>query len=270
MTYILFTDETNNQPAKNAKFFIYGGVFFPVERLADLHDRIEGIREEYGYERGDNLKFDTRSRPKYVTANQHTEAKREVLEVCAELEVRFVAYVILHEITGERSVAERVSWGANTVLGAFSRFLGQEDDNGIVVADRLPFPGDFKYLKEKFQVGLEMPGYGVRRLDTRIHLFTTTCHGTSHATSAIDIVLGAFRYCVNERDRDIAPRKIFPLVASMMWHRRVGDEVYVRDYGLLLRPRKVEAPDYMFEYDQLTTHLESLLTERPDETSAAS
>jgi hypothetical protein len=230
---------------------------------------VEDIREEHGFLPGDDLKFDTRSRPKYVTATQHKEAKRDVLSGCAELGVRFVACMVLHEIASGRNMAELVGWGANTVIGTFSRFLGHEDDNGIVVVDRLPFPGDFKYLKEKFQVGLKLPGYGARRLDTRIHLFTTTSHGTSHATSAIDIVLGAFRYCVNERERDIAPRSIFPLVANMMWHRRVGGTTYVRDYGLLLRPRHVVVPHYQREYDELTEHLETLLSPVSGEEAAS-
>jgi hypothetical protein len=32
MEYLLFTDETNQRPAADAKFFIYGGVFFPTDK----------------------------------------------------------------------------------------------------------------------------------------------------------------------------------------------------------------------------------------------
>lgn len=270
MTYLLFTDETNNQAAKRAKFFIYGGIFFPVEHLTDIHTLVEDIREEYGFQPGDDLKFDTRSRPEYVTSAQHKEAKREVLVGCAEIGVRFIAYMVLHELARGRNIEELITWGGNTVIGTFSRFLGQEDDNGIVVVDRLPIPSNFNYLKEKFQIGLKMPGYGVRRLDDRIHLFTTTCHGTSHATSAIDIILGAFRYCVNERERDIAPRNIFPLVAKMMWHRRIGHTVYIEDYGLQLRPQRIKTPEYRREYAELTRHLRDLLNPVPDEEATAS
>ena len=56
----------------------------------------------------------------------------------------------------------------------------------------------------------------------------------------------------------------------MMWHRRVGKAVYVRDYGLLLRPRRVEVPHYQRKYDGPTEHLNDLLNSRSGEEAAAS
>ncbi len=115
-----------------------------------------------------------------------------------------------------------------------------------------------------------MVGLSVRQLVGSCPAGCRALHGTSHATSAIDIVLGAFRYCVNERERDIAPRRIFPLVADMMWHRRVGNRVDIHEYGLLLRPKNIESLEYLLEYDQLTQHLSDLLVRGQDEASAAS
>jgi len=47
--FILLTDETNTQPTDDIKFFAYGGLFFPIEKLPDLHTEIETIRKEAGY-----------------------------------------------------------------------------------------------------------------------------------------------------------------------------------------------------------------------------
>lgn len=53
--YILLTDETNRCPSEDARFFIYGGLIFPVEHLATLHSKIEYIRLKAGYRAGDSL-----------------------------------------------------------------------------------------------------------------------------------------------------------------------------------------------------------------------
>jgi len=40
MPYLLLTDETNQQPSEHARFFIYGGVFFPAAAVPDLRIRV--------------------------------------------------------------------------------------------------------------------------------------------------------------------------------------------------------------------------------------
>lgn len=257
---MLFTDETNKEHAPNAKFFIYGGVFFPAEKLAELHALVEKTRFNNSFQDGDSFKFDTRSRPNHVTREKYTAAKRDILNGCHQLGVRFIACLVLHEIAPNRSVQELVSWGANGVIAAFDHFLEEEGATGICTVDRLPFKQGYQYLEDKFQHGLTFPGGRSRRLE-RIHLFASTCQGASHANSAIDIILGAFRYCVNERSRTPATYAMFPVVASMMWHKRVGDTIYIRDYGLLLRPKQVKVPVYQQQYDELTSHLTELLKE---------
>ena len=82
--------------------------------------------------------------------------------------------------------------------------------------------------------------------------------------SAIDIVLGSFRYCVNERLRSTAPREMLPVVVSMMWHRRAGDTLYLRDRGLIFRPKMVQVPEYQRAYEELVQHLHGLLAQAPD------
>ena len=59
--FIMYTDETNNTPSTNAKFFIYGGLILPIENLGRMHDEIAQIRAETGYRPADILKFDTRA-----------------------------------------------------------------------------------------------------------------------------------------------------------------------------------------------------------------
>jgi len=52
------TDETNQQVSKTSLFFIYGGLFFPIEHLNTLDSEIENIRTGAGYNPEDVFKFE--------------------------------------------------------------------------------------------------------------------------------------------------------------------------------------------------------------------
>lgn len=258
MEYLLFTDETNLQPAQDSKFFIYGGVFFPTNILGEIHNLVESARIYNNFVPEDEFKFDTRSRPAHVEINQHRAAKNAVLNGCMNLGVKFVACLVLHSIASRHTLETLISWGANSVFCAFDRFLQEENTNGIAIADRLPFRGNFRFLQEKFQMGLTFPWGTNRRLEN-IHLYGFSCIGTSHASSAIDIILGAFRYCVNERDRHQKARNMLPNIVRMMWHKRDNSDVQIKDYGLLYRPKKVRVDEYRRQYNELTNHFVRIL-----------
>ncbi len=258
MLYFLFTDETNQQPSQASQFFIYGGVFVPADKLTDLHNMIEIIRKKNGYRSTDEFKFSPTSKPEHISREQFKLAKKEVLDGCAELGIRFAACLTLHQLAHNRSLNELIGWGANTIIAKFDHFLEEEQSTGVCIIDRLPFDSGYQYIKEKFQIGLRFPNGNTKRLK-RIHMFASSCEGATHAISAIDIILGSFRYCVNERNRTIAPREMLPLIIRMMWHRRIGKDIYLRERGLIFRPKKVKIPEYQNSYDELTQHLIGLL-----------
>jgi hypothetical protein len=93
----------------------------------------------------------------------------------------------------------------------------------------------------------------------RVLLLGETSQQESFLASVVDIVLGSFRYCVNERRNERATRAMLPVVARMLWNRREGDTAYVREYGLLFRPKSVDVPAYQQEYDELTQHFVRIL-----------
>jgi hypothetical protein len=51
------------------------------------------------------------------------------------------------------------------------------------------------------------------------------------------------------------------VIVGMMWHRRIENTLYLRDRGLIFRPKRVEVPEYQRAYDELTQHLIGLLTQ---------
>ena len=96
------------------------------------------------------------------------------------------------------------------------------------------------------------------RLD-RILGFSQAADGSSHLCSVADILLGAFRYCVNEPDNEDAGKAMFPALMKMMWKPERGGKADVNDCGLVLRPVKIQEPKHQAEYDSLTQRLQEYL-----------
>jgi hypothetical protein len=116
----------------------------------------------------------------------------------------------------------------------------------------------FTYAKDKFQRGLTFPKSPDRRLN-RIVSIGFTCDGASHLSSMADIVLGSFRYCVNESDKDEAGKAMFPGLMRLMWKGTRDGKKYVRERGLTLRPEVVLSRRYQEEYDELAKRLQGYL-----------
>ena len=113
-------------------------------------------------------------------------------------------------------------------------------------------------MREKFQIGLTFPDGNEKRLEKVVGL-ATIADGQSHLASLCDILVGSWRYCVNEPAQDIAGKAMFPKLMDLMWKRKLGGKLYVRDYGIVLRPMEVLKPKYKQEYDDLRARLQGYL-----------
>lgn len=259
--YILLTDETN-LPQKDAKtkFFAYGGLIVPLKNLARLHELVAEVRMTAGYRPGDELKFDTRARPDHVTIPAAKEAKKRVIEICTELDCKFIVCVVLHAIARSTSIDKLIEFGANVVIEKFHRFLVNNSATGIVVMDRFSSRSEYQVMATRFSEGLVYhDGNKTRRVPlTRIHLFAASCLNASHASSAMDIALGGFRFCINANPKPEPAKVIMKSIANLLWCERRGDELMVLERGLVLRPYVVRIPKFKAEYGALLHEINDL------------
>ncbi len=260
--YLLFTDETNVSPKYDVKikFFAYGGLVVPVEKMIELDEGISRIRTEAGYLTTDSLKFDTHTRPKNVTPEQFGEVKNKVVNLCTSLDCKFLVYVVLHKIAESQDLAKTIKWGADHIVGKFNYFLETNKSKGITVVDRLSNSGEYSFLVEKFTRGL------IQKTKTtslsNIKLFASSCDNASHLSSAMDIVLGSFRYCINQPLNEESAKKMMKNIASLLWADKIkGGNTDPFEKGLTLRPRfeDIKVASYKKEYVDLITHINSLL-----------
>jgi hypothetical protein len=191
--YYLVTDETNLEPSNQSRFFIYGGLVLSVEQMVQVHEAIAAIRRRYGFDATDTLKFDTNSRPKHLGREDHKGAKNDVIKACHAAGVKFIAYMIHHNIAKPEYKGE---YALNSVLVPFnSVFLRDQDSYGVVVIDRLPDQAAaYAMLRKKFQEGLSVGSSEFPIALNRVIMYATTCNGASHISSAVDIVLGGLRW----------------------------------------------------------------------------
>jgi hypothetical protein len=222
-----------------------------------LHIQIEKARKAAGLADTDSLKFASSTRPKSMTFVAHRDLKKTVMLLAREVgNVTFCAQVTLHELAQNTGHDDLVLWGANTVLSKFNLFLDEDKSHGYVVLDKIPVEHPYRYLKEKFQIGLTFPPKPSIRLD-RVLGFAQAVDGSSHMCSVADVMLGAFRYCVNEPKNEEAGKAMFPTLMSMMWKRERNGKTYVNNCGLVFRPANVKEPKHRAEYDGLVERLQS-------------
>jgi hypothetical protein len=259
----MFGDEADADQGRGQPFFVYGAAFVDADHVEPLHHEIAATREKFGYGATDSLKFS--GCPKDVTYDEHREVKKEIVKLARKYDVVFCTYAISHAIAKGQTHDNLVLFGLNTLLGKFNEFLEQRGDVGIVLADRIPVGNPYKYLKDKFQIGLEFPTGGTRRLENII-AYGNTCDGASHVASLADILLGSFRHCVNEPDKDIANAAIFRTLVRVMWHREVKNGAKeLREYGLTLRPETIQIASHQKDYDDLVKRLMGCLEAREED-----
>jgi hypothetical protein len=259
--YLMYGDEADAERGRGQKFFVCGAVFIKAQQVAQLHEDIQKIRHKFDYGDTESLKFS--GCPKDISYDEHREVKKEIVKLARKHDVVFCAYVISHAIAKPNQL---LPYGVNTLLGKFDEFLKEQDDVGIVLMDRPPsqLKNPFGYLKDKFQIGLEFPSGGKRRVKNIIG-YAFTCDGASNLASLADILLGSFRHCVNESDRDIANAVIFPTLVRVMWFRRTKDgKRDLRGYGLSLRPQTIKARSHRRDYDDLITRLDGYLRKKEE------
>ncbi len=262
---LLFADETNTSTGSDekAKFFVYGGLIVPAESAEALDAGITEIRKKYGYRDGDILKFDTNLRPEQVTIEDFVQAKKDVVALCVELGCTFLVYVVLHQIAREQGINKTIVWGANTIISKFNQYLEKHNRRGLVTFDRVEGGDlDFDYLVEKFTRGLILPSGSTVHLG-RIMGYSLSCTNASHFSSALDIVLGTFRYCINNPTAREATSSMMRNITKIIWARPAGKDIDPFELGLTFRPKTFTVLAYKAAYRELVTQINSLLNWKP-------
>jgi hypothetical protein len=255
--FVFIGDETNVTQSRKARFFIYGGLIIAADRALETSNKVASIRAKWGFAPEDELKFDSRSKPGHLSNDEFAQAKNEIVEVCHKLEAKFMAYAVHHSIASTTPKAQVWLRALNTLLCAFDLFLQRENSHGICLVDR--FQSDLSVLGTIHKQGVDPKFWGgelPHRLEN-VWCYGTVSIDTTHLVSMVDVVLGAFRYCVNETGRTAVPLQLYRRLRPLMVCEP-GNPSQVEEWGLFLRPKEIKAAVYEQDYEALRERLRSL------------
>lgn len=256
--HIFLVDETNKN-FEPGHFFIVGGLVIRPEQVEAVHSSVGKHSSAAGFRPGDSFKFSTSERPSYISPQAHREAKTKVIADLRDIGVRMIATVVLHDLARNKGYDEQMNYSLNTIAGAYHKLLYHEDSHGVMLIDR---DNDrYNHLEHLFQHGLKFSDGDQKDLSDRIRLFGQTSDNASTLSSAADIALGSFRYCVNVasgQGREEVAHSIFGDLSQIFWRNHDPSGILrIRDFGYHPRPRidNVRSTRHRERYEQLSSAL---------------
>jgi len=255
--YLFLSDETNTTQSEVVEFLIFGAIIVPIDKASEIASEIVRIRQAAGYPPEAEFKFDTHSRPSCVTKAKFDYAKSLVLDLARNLGIRFMAYVVHHEIASRKEPSKRPLFALNTLLCQFDLFLSRERTSGFCAVDRFEIAHSLlsSILVEGVNPSGEL-GKFQRKL-SNIWMYSITTITCSHLCSVCDIVLGAFRYCVNATRTSDVTNMLYSKVRPLFLCQPDNPQV-IEDWGLFFRPRTVRSSRYAEAYQGLRSRLTRL------------
>lgn len=249
--YLTLTDETNRDVGDSA-FFLVGGVAVPFASAEQIHTRIDSIRSSNGYLPADSFKYARASKPPHVSEDQFNSAKSQALDLCLEFGAKVFLYVCHHLIAENRTPVEKFQWGSNGMLWQLNGFLNEHGTYSWVLQDRHPVEGEFQYYKQRFTESRPSFPNHYHKLN-RIIGFGSTCDGASHLSSLADIVLGSYRFCINNPTKDIVNGILLPrlLRATYGFPHCIGGGIAIYPTG------EIHKQECKAAYGELCSHIKA-------------
>lgn len=252
--YLLYTDETNIDPA-DSTLFIYGGIAIACDKAHDISTTIDIQKAANGYKPQDKLKFNTRE-CMHIDYNRQRTLKQKVIQCAVKHDAILFLSLLNHKIATSPEDA-RIN-EINRICYHFNCFLNRVNDYGIVLVDTFQGAGLTEHLREKFNIGVTgLPYTHTLRLD-RILGFHVASIGTSHFSSVIDIVIGSVRYAINgflDPKKNKTAQTLLQQVAPLFYRESNGT---VSELSIFYSPKIIKTKSFLEEYQKVDTFLSSL------------
>jgi hypothetical protein len=247
--HLLYCDESNLEE-RSGDFFVYGGLVIASDSALAFTQSIEAIRRRARIPDDFVLKFNPR--PDHLSHQDFLELKQVVIESVVAHGCVFLTSMILHDIATNPVDARRNA--INTICYHFDCYLHRPDSHGLVLIDRFDDSRIDAHLREKFSVGLRGMPYSQQMRLSRIVGFHYSAIGQAHMTSAVDIVLGSFRYAINAFTRNDAEklpsaRRLLQLLAPLFF--REGAEGKVSEISIIFSPKIIRSDRHRSSYERL-------------------
>lgn len=254
--YLLYSDETNLEPADNV-FFIYGGLVISPDRSKQLSDDIQEIRDNKSIPNDFQLKFNPG--PEHLSHEEFIELKQNVIQKAVENGCVLLVSMIHHGIATSPEDARRNE--INRIAYHFHCLLNRYDSPGLMLIDRFSDSQIDAHLRDKFSYGIrDLPYSDVMRLH-RILGYHYSAIGQSHFGSIVDIVICSLRFAVNAFSRNQVHHletasRLLSLIEPLFFKSEINDSLK-SELSLFFSPKIIRAPSYRELYQELKDFLAS-------------
>ena len=223
--YILAIDESNTtRHTPYAKFFVVGGLLINTSKLKPIMDGINSILTKNTFTSADELKYSNAKYPKEIKDNNVicNQIRNEVVDFIITSESTLFLYLVSHAIIERKKqnskkqnnclISENIEFGINTILSKVNQLLQSKNEICLVLIDKHQNLETF--VDNKLLDGLHIPlnqHFEIR--DNIISISTAASHG-SFVITAVDMVIGAFRFAINNlnhQESKIMIKKLEPL-----------------------------------------------------------
>lgn len=256
--YLMFADEADQDG--QADFLVYAAVFFPALKVDEIVSGIKSIREEAGFSPTDLFKFSTGTIPKGMSREAHAIAKNKMIELASQSGCKVCCYVVPKTVSSSQPLETRLKFAVNTLLTKFDQFLGEEKASaGISFFDRTTDYNQAKYFGElcmqRIPKGMDLATPDERIPLKRVVAISQTQSTASHLNAMSDVIVGACRFVINERDKDRVGKQLIKSLITVFWTSNSGGRITATERGLIIRPQKIKSPAIQADIEELKARL---------------
>lgn len=254
--YLLYSDETNLDPADNI-FFIYGGIVVNSDRAKNLSDEIQELREDKNIPNDFLLKFNPG--PENMSHEDFIDIKQDIIQNAVKNKCLVLVSIIHHKIATSPDEARRKE--INRIAYHFNCLLNRFNSHGLMLIDRFSDRQIDAHLRDKFSAGVRgLPYTDPLRLD-RIIGYHYSAIGQSHFGSLVDIIICSLRFAVNAFSRDEehnleTASRMLGLLAPL-FYRSEERQNQISEISLFFSPKIIRVQAYRERYEQLRAFLAS-------------
>lgn len=251
--FLMFADEADQDASK--EFIVHGAVFIPASKAVDIKSEVRRLKIDVGYPVETPVKSSPRSCPKNVSREDHASLKNAILTLAESTGCKATLYVVPSSIAKKQELATRLEWATNALCYNFEKFLKESKAHGGLV--HFDSTTDFKQTQHLANIqtgGLSFPS-GAYQLSSVVGLNTTSEH-QSELSALSDIVVGSYRFVVNEPDKDKVGALLWKLLAPLLWGKKdAKDVLQVQDRGFVTYPRDIKVLKYEVDLEAFISRL---------------
>ncbi len=258
---LFIVDECNVSHDDKLGFFIYGGIVVPENEIRPLSQSVFAIKREFGINKARAIKWNNTSTATEDPLDQelHKQIKDRILGLFTSSNARIIVCLspqeFYHDVTfigltfkkriNHTAHIRTQEYALNDVLKKFNYFLREEDELGMIFADK--YSDSFRHHMTEHCFKLFPSGDGRFSLERIIYPVIQLNDEYSQLHQMNDVVLGAIQYSLKELGYNSLPR-----ISKNFWKSDLTSNATILGRGFDIFPKVTKSEIIRQNQEKLT------------------